>query len=172
FLVVTFVVALVVDVFTITGFTVFTVVDGLVVAGAGLVVFVTFCDFTVEVLACAFSLTKAIVLIPIAVVTSPNTNFLLEKVRIFVFIFILFPLMISIISIIHNIFSNTIIKLMFNCYFTRKNKYLHIFHLLYYDIKWLKFRNIKYLIIYYNRTLYNKYIKILFRLNTCNNIKK
>src|SRR5699024_511981 len=113
-LVVTFVVALVVDVFTITGFTVFTVVDGLVVAGTGFVVFVTFCDFTVEVLACAFSLTKAIVLIPIAVVTIPNTNFLLEKVRIFVFIFILFPLMFSIISIIHNIFSNTIIKLMFN----------------------------------------------------------
>ncbi|MGI2314228.1 hypothetical protein ACQ28U_07775 [Staphylococcus cohnii] len=114
FLVVTLVAAFVVVDFTTAGFTVFTVVDGLVVAGAVFVVFVTFCDFTVEVLACAFSLTKAIVLIPIAVVTSPNTNFLLEKVRIFVFIFILFPLMFSIISIIHNIFLNTIIKLMFN----------------------------------------------------------
>ncbi|WP_245355949.1 hypothetical protein [Staphylococcus sp. GDH8C109P] len=118
FLVVTLVVALVVDVFTITGFTVFTVVDGLVVAGAGLVVFVTVCDFTVEVLACAFSLTKAIVLIPIAVVKSPNINFLLEKVHLFVFIFILFPLMFSVILIIHNVFQKTIIKLMFNCYFS------------------------------------------------------
>src|SRR5699024_7348833 len=75
FLVVTFVAAFVGVAFTTAGFTVFTVVVGLVVK---VVVFVTVCDFTVEVLACAFSLTKAIVLIPIAVVTSPSTNFLLE----------------------------------------------------------------------------------------------
>ena len=104
FLVVTFVAAFVVVAFTTAGFTVFTVVVGLVVKVVVLVFFVTVCDFTVEVLACAFSLTKAIVLIPIAVVTSPSTNFLLEKVRIFVFIFILFPLMFSIILIIHNVF--------------------------------------------------------------------
>src|SRR5699024_7536395 len=101
FLVVTFVAAFVGVAFTTAGFTVFTVVVGLVVK---VVVFVTVCDFTVEVLACAFSLTKAIVLIPIAVVTSPSTNFLLEKVRILLFIFILFPLMFSIILIIHNVF--------------------------------------------------------------------